>query len=416
MVDESESKGYPSVDEFNESEPDRIGEIDAAGEALAQAESDSSGSAEDRSPQKSGQGKVKRPVSKMDIRNADSKELFADDGGFALTGQDTQDDDTLRASSVPGGQEGSLREHLNSAFNLPPASYEFEPANENRATILQVARTHGLELVRIKNDGGSTRNVETLSGTAILYFKGGDPRDSGFTPPGYPELVFVNAGRSDIPLGWTLAHELTHVAQKSGLSERIDALLARFLTSKEITEAYDTLRKDYKDDALAAELPAFLMADAVMGADVFGISGFTRGGELAEELRNTFDQFGMLQPHSLQEVSDDFLAGAAPKAENLESLRGKGRAEVEKNLPLIENAEEQRKEFGPGSPRAMSVAIPGNTSMTPPDRRTLAAERVPDPDHVVPDFLPLVSCLSNRQLEFGIFPTAFPNRLPADFG
>ena len=48
VVDEMESKGYASPDEFNDSEPGWISENDATGEALAQAEIDSSGSPQGR--------------------------------------------------------------------------------------------------------------------------------------------------------------------------------------------------------------------------------------------------------------------------------------------------------------------------------------------------------------------------------
>jgi GNAT superfamily N-acetyltransferase len=42
--------------------------------------------------------RVNRPVSKMDVRNTNAKELFADDGGFNLTGDKTTDGDKVAAA------------------------------------------------------------------------------------------------------------------------------------------------------------------------------------------------------------------------------------------------------------------------------------------------------------------------------
>jgi hypothetical protein len=39
---------------------------------------------------------------------------------------------------------------------LPPTTYTFEPANENRATILEVAATYGFVLVRRSEHNGET--------------------------------------------------------------------------------------------------------------------------------------------------------------------------------------------------------------------------------------------------------------------
>lgn len=93
LVDEAERKGYESVDELIESEP---GSIEAKIEGSPQ-EGDPDGGTGGGSPPQSPKGQVKVPASKMDIRNADSKELFADDGGFRLGQDSTQDGDKIDA-------------------------------------------------------------------------------------------------------------------------------------------------------------------------------------------------------------------------------------------------------------------------------------------------------------------------------
>jgi hypothetical protein len=102
LVDAADEKGYESVDEFNESKPKSVDEIIASGPA--QEAEDSSRSEDDRGAPPNGQGQggsrqaqVKLPTSKMDVKNADSRELFADDGGFSLVTDTTQDGDKIAA-------------------------------------------------------------------------------------------------------------------------------------------------------------------------------------------------------------------------------------------------------------------------------------------------------------------------------
>ena len=102
LVDEAEKKGYGSVDEFDESEPEIVNEIIASGPAQEVADNgsgtdDRSTSPEGKDGEVSLQSQVKAPASKMDVKNADSRELFSDDGGFSLVSDTTQDGDKIAA-------------------------------------------------------------------------------------------------------------------------------------------------------------------------------------------------------------------------------------------------------------------------------------------------------------------------------
>jgi hypothetical protein len=91
LVDQAVEMGYTSVDELAVQDPERFDGLVADTEIDGQGTQEAGpvGSLpEGGSEATGGEGQVKRPASKMDIRNADSKELFADDGGFKL-GQDT---------------------------------------------------------------------------------------------------------------------------------------------------------------------------------------------------------------------------------------------------------------------------------------------------------------------------------------
>ncbi len=99
-LDMAEQEGYEDHREYDEANPEKL---DQSSDQI----SGSSGSGSGASPQSSSQGngtaqseagsQVKSPTSQMDIRNADAKELFDDDGGFALTGDKTQDGDKIAA-------------------------------------------------------------------------------------------------------------------------------------------------------------------------------------------------------------------------------------------------------------------------------------------------------------------------------
>jgi hypothetical protein len=86
IVDEAEKQGYQSPDDFIAANPEPT--FQQEGDSAANAGNGGNASSENGSvPPQDGQSQVKRPASKMDVKNADSRELFADDGGFKL-GQD----------------------------------------------------------------------------------------------------------------------------------------------------------------------------------------------------------------------------------------------------------------------------------------------------------------------------------------
>jgi hypothetical protein len=101
LIDETDSRGYDLDDEFRKAEPEEFARLAAeefaASGAIDRAAAKQAGGVlpDDSGAPKSGRsgengggvevgGKKPSPASKMDVKNADSRELFADDGGFQL--------------------------------------------------------------------------------------------------------------------------------------------------------------------------------------------------------------------------------------------------------------------------------------------------------------------------------------------
>ncbi|MEI6675506.1 MAG: LPD5 domain-containing protein, partial [Verrucomicrobiota bacterium] len=122
LVDETIKQGYGSLDERDQSTPEDPGlglvpktESDRQGEGSA-------GVPQGGSPAQGDSGEVKRPpVSKMDIKNQDNKELFADDGGFKL-GQDSTVDGDKVAADLKAKEEAKAAQDAaqGDMFGEPP--------------------------------------------------------------------------------------------------------------------------------------------------------------------------------------------------------------------------------------------------------------------------------------------------------
>lgn len=76
-----------------------------------------------------------------------------------------------------------------SSFVTPPPECSYEPSNERREAILNVAKVHGLTLFKSRQLEAATRRFEAATGTAVSYFTGGTEAGSGFTPKAHPELT-----------------------------------------------------------------------------------------------------------------------------------------------------------------------------------------------------------------------------------
>ena len=235
-----------------------------------------------------------------------------------------------------GSSSFSVSSSIRSTFASPPSSLTFEPSDESRPRILEIARENGLSLV-VPTDGpgqvpgypgAGARGLQERFGVETFFYRGGDRKNLGFSPRGNPELIFINADpkRSGVPAAWVFAHELLHVAQKdskadaAGLARRITELL----TLEELAEAQAQISSyGYGDTDFATELPAFLAGDAISGHFVFALGDLTRAEEIRAEIENYFDGLGKLSPSSLAEASDNDLASGPPETigERLSKLR-----------------------------------------------------------------------------------------------
>lgn len=222
---------------------------------------------------------------------------------------------------------GSIRTELLSAFNLPPARYEFRPSDETRPAILEIAAANHISLVQSADLDRQTQRFSERTGASPFFYQGGQTAITGFVPKRNPELIFINADRSDVPIAWTLAHELVHVAQKDPRvdSDAIRRTIAEHLTDVEFRALENNLlSRRYRPDELATEIPAFLTADAVTQHEDIGLAAFARGEELRAALIAHFDELPFLKPESLTDVSDDDLGSSGPADRNRKGVVAEG--------------------------------------------------------------------------------------------
>jgi len=174
IIDIAENNGYDSPDEFREAEPEEFARIAAEvfaferarDESLASVLPDDTGAPQDVQGQGSGRSpQVKRPVSKMDIRNADSKELFGDDGGFKL-GQDTTIDGDKVAAERKAKEEAKAAQDAaqRDMFGESPAVATNESSSESN---IQRIERHIKTLEYRISQGGSS-NVNKKENAARL--------------------------------------------------------------------------------------------------------------------------------------------------------------------------------------------------------------------------------------------------------
>lgn len=146
-LDIAEQEGYEDHREYDADDRERLtddsGRLDESADQVGNSSSSGSGASPQGSPQgnestpgeaKGGGKQVKVPASKLDIRNADSKELFSDDGGFALTGDKTQDGDKIAAERKAKEEaQAAMDAAQGNLFGNPPSSAPTLSAAEQKA-------------------------------------------------------------------------------------------------------------------------------------------------------------------------------------------------------------------------------------------------------------------------------------------
>ena len=273
---------------------------------------------------------------------------------------------------------GDLRRDIISSFPKPPNPDNYETYDERRATILKIARENGdIKIVRPRNaDTSAERRFQEATGISILYFKGGDGTAAGFVSRLAPSLIFLSAEQQRFPLSWVIAHELIHAAQKDGAftSGGIYRMVLKSLTPAERSAAILYLEKaGYKRSDMKSEIPAHIIADAVVSEEAFDLGLFKDKEGIRDSLTEWFDSMPKLNPSGLKPSPDDQLSrlfnSPLPSesqenetADNIDSLRIAGRRRI--NKPLADEARNQQAMFEVdgkvvGAPR---LANPGDTT------------------------------------------------------
>lgn len=75
---------------------------------------------------------------------------------------------------------GSFRAGLISFFAKPPAEYSYEPSDERRATILKIAESNGITILRAPDLDTATRSLFERVGAESIFYRGGDIETAGF--------------------------------------------------------------------------------------------------------------------------------------------------------------------------------------------------------------------------------------------
>lgn len=210
----------------------------------------------------------------------------------------------------------SISTDLRTLFPKPPEAYTFTPSDEQRTEILEIAEREGVVLVSSPDLSAGARQLGEALGVELFFFRG-HPEVIGFTPKDRPELIFINSAPRvvGIPVSWTAAHELVHVAQKdagtnaSALAGKIEDLLSpqeRAAVHAEL-ESYG-----YSPETFATEAPAFFTGDAISGESVFGLDGMGNADAIRAEITGFVDRLQSLHPEPvtprLTESPDESLS------------------------------------------------------------------------------------------------------------
>lgn len=249
--------------------------------------------------------------------DTDTETLFGSDNSFKV---DREGQMRLFSSPAPG----SFRADLISAFSKPTNQHTYEYTDERREKIVTALNKHGLRSVSSPELELATRRFESATGTAVVYYRGGEKEIGGFTSPDFADVILINADSPRI-LANTLAHELAHAAQKDKATDT-DGLLAdtvALLSESELDELQQKLLPFYPENQASNEIMAYLMGDSITGVDHLGLNDLRNAERIKELYRAFFDSMGVLNPSGLKEVSDDELLGlkSSPTPEDSEAIQ-----------------------------------------------------------------------------------------------
>lgn len=238
-----------------------------------------------------------------------------------MMGGETERGGQMRLFSSPSAFS-ALRDTFENRLSKPPNQYQYETTDESspytRALldILGAGRKAKIDEVRSSELSGQLGELEKATGTTVRFYKSSpEITVAGFTPVTRPDLIHINADRSDMPLSAIIAHEVMHIAQKDSQTDAQDVFrtIIEYLTEAEFASIENAiLNEGYSYDDLIAEIPAFVMADAISGHDSIGLPRYARGEELRAVLKEWFYGLPVLKPDAKpgQKFANTFLASS----------------------------------------------------------------------------------------------------------
>ncbi|QJE99142.1 DNA/RNA non-specific endonuclease [Luteolibacter luteus] len=241
---------------------------------------------------------------------AEASDLTNSSAAFSLA-PSNEDPDSSRLKNKPEATS-SLSSTLRSLFPKPAEAYTFQPYDEQRPRIREIARAQDLRLVQSPDLAAATRRIEEALGIVTAFYEGGDPDIAGFSPNGNPDVVFLNSRPriADLPLAWTFAHEAMHAAQKDAETRAAELWeeIGKLLTPLETEKIQSLLSRAYSASKHDIEAPAFLARDAISGHDFFGLSHLKNAEAIRKLIVDFYDSLGVLNPTGLKDSPDAELA------------------------------------------------------------------------------------------------------------
>jgi len=208
-----------------------------------------------------------------------------------------------RTARTPMGQSlyspaPDIRKTLTASLSQPATNYTYDTDTNPPPQVREILSILGAT-PKSPRDAYAIREIESATGTTIQFVEGIPGSIKGFTPPGNPSLIFINAANSDVPVAWTIAHELLHVAQKDSRvnTSELRQMIYGNLTDSELKTIVNALLEEgYKPEQINTEIPAFFMADAVSGHNSIGLPHWAKGNQIKAALVEFFDALPTLAP------------------------------------------------------------------------------------------------------------------------
>jgi hypothetical protein len=284
---------------------------------------------------------------------------------------------SLFSSASPNPDFQNLRRSITTELTKTPSQYQYEPTQETRPDIAALLEKSGLQRVVPTNLRLDTDQLEEISGAQVVFVREQNPIGLvSANTLSVPRVIIINADTTAASVGYLIAHEMTHVAQKvsAAPSGPIIKRITELASKEEITAMFKTLLfKGYDNNKtlITAEIHAHLVADAVAGTNTLGLQELANREQLTSELVAYFDSLPRLNPDARK---GQLFAEAAESPPSGETLRSSASPAPDYSAPippaviakmwgsltaLVESGQVTSpetlaatlKKFGPGAPK-----------------------------------------------------------------